>query len=203
MKLKTHPILKELQINENGTEIIFQGNKLNINSYKNKKSNYPSKIVHFRNRTHSVPKLVCETFNGMRDNMDHVIKRRDLNPKNDHYTNLYWGNRGQQGFTKNKMHHKSKLTPAETQEIVERLKNNESQNSIAKVYGVSRSAIYFINKYHLRCKKSIFKRETINAEDNYDKRKAFAKYLGFDSIAAAVEELGKEEFIKQHQEFTF
>lgn len=57
MQFKTHPILEELQLNEDGTIVIYKGKELNVKSYqKQGRDNYPYKVVSFRNKTHRLSK---------------------------------------------------------------------------------------------------------------------------------------------------
>lgn len=198
--MKSHPILNELIMNEDGTQIYFNGNPLDVKSYKAAGRNYSQKIVNFNSQTHTLIKLICETYNGEKPKLGMVVKRRDFNPDNDHYTNLYWAERGGCRTKKTKRVKNSKISENDIEVIIQRIEAGESLNVIAAAYNTSDMSIYRIKKNYILDKKAILKRAIMKAKDPYYKRLAFAKFFGFDSIAQAVDELGKNNFILQSQQ---
>lgn len=196
MKLKTHPILKELQINEDGTQMYWEGKPLKIHEYTNNLNNYPKKIVHIKSGTHTVSKLVCEAWNGMREDLDHIVKRRDLNPNNNHYKNLYWGARGGYRTKKHKRNKQSKIKESEIAEIVEQLNAGVSPSKLARMYNTSTQSIYRI-KWNASNPKMILKNALRKAKDNYYKRLAYARFFGFSDVNEAVSQLGMNTFIRK------
>ena len=199
MKFKTHPIVTDLKINEDGTQLFLKGEPLYPKEYKIKGKHYLKKHVNFNSQTHSFAKLICEAWNGIRPDKEMVVKRRDFNPDNYHYTNLYWAPRGGMRTKKTKRVKTSKISVKDIEVIIERIKAGDSLRVIAAAYNTSDMSIYRIKKQYIIDKKSILKRAIMKARDSYYKRLAFAKYFGFKDINAAVSELGRNQFILQCQ----
>ena len=128
MKTTKHPHL-DLIINEDGSEIIYKGKSLKINEYPYAGRNYTRRIVHFMSYSHSVPKLVCEAWNGMRDSPDLTVHRRDKDPENDHYTNLYWDKRGKVRTARTKRASTSKIKKEEIPDVIDRIASKEPLTS--------------------------------------------------------------------------
>lgn len=198
--MKTHPLLEELQINEDGTQIIWRCQHLDIKSYKRARNNYAQKIVNFNSQTHTVIKLICETYNELKPKPGMVVKRKDFNPDNDHYTNLYWTTRGGSRTKKTSRASSSKISEKDIDVILERIDAGDTLRLIAKDFNTSDMSISRIKKKYRTDKKSILKLAIMKARDPYYKRLAFAKYFGFKSINDAVGSLGKKQFILQSQQ---
>lgn len=99
MAYRYHPEIEGLKVNEDGTEVILNGDPLEVKLIERKsraKSDTP--YVVFFGRAHSVGKLVCEAWNGMADNPRWCASRKDRN-KGYHYTNLEWKPCGKQKRT--------------------------------------------------------------------------------------------------------
>lgn len=137
-----HPILNDLKINEDGTEMYWMGNKLEIKTTY-PKGRIPFRYVQFKSRTHKIPKLVCEAWNGVRDDMDLVVQHKGK-MNNDHFTNLYWGKRGlNPNASRGKL---SKINKKDIPFILARIKNDETLVSIAIDYNTSAMSIYRLKK---------------------------------------------------------
>src|SRR5690606_21897336 len=93
MEFRYHPILEGLSVNEDGTEILMNGESLSIKTYQPKHTRIPVRMVDIGRKKVSVPRLVLETWQGMPENLDCAARRHDER-KGDHYTNLYWGRKG-------------------------------------------------------------------------------------------------------------
>lgn len=198
MELRTHPILKELQVNEDGSVVIYKGKQMEVKTYFAKgRDNYPSKRVCFRNRVHSLARLVCECWNGRAEHIDQKIQRKDFNPLNYHYTNLYWADGNNNRTIKMKRSKSSKIKESDIQDILDRIERNEPLTCIAASYNTSRTSIYRIKKSYLTNKWQIFKRQLIKAHDGHGRRLAYAQYLNFKSIQEAIDTIGRREFIDQ------
>ena len=201
MKTKKHPLL-DLEINEDGTVIIFNGKELTISHYKTTRDNYVFKRVNFMNRTHTVGKLVCEAWNGMRDSMDQQLHRRDLNPNNDHYTNLYWGKRGTFHNARTKRNSMSKIKTDEIPDVIKRIDSGETLKNIGKSYNTSEMSIYRIKRRFLTDQMMRLKDNIRHSHNTHELKTAYAKYLGFDNVGQAIGKLGKDVFFKKADEIS-
>jgi len=195
--MKQHPILSELKVNEDGTNIVWKGQSLDVKNYKIDRNNYPQKFVNFNGQTHTILKLICEAWNGERPEIGMIVKRRDFNPDNYHYTNLYWAHRGGMRTKLTKRIKNSKISENDIEVIIERINAGESLRAIAKTYNTSDMSIYRIKRRYITDKKMILKDAIMRARDGYYKRLAYARYFGFKTIDDAVGTLGQYQFIIQ------
>ena len=142
MELRYHPIIEELLINENGTEIYFK--KVLLRTFENDKTREnPTLKVNFLNRAHSVAKLVCEAWNGLREHSAQRVSKID-NLSDNHYSNLQW----REGSSNGVENFKQKIKPDDIDNIIELLKNNKP-TEIARMYGVHAATIYRIKKKYV------------------------------------------------------
>lgn len=147
MNYRYHPIIEGLKINEDGSEITYMGEKLNLvkmTRTARKKTDHLS--VNFGGRTFSVSRLVCEAWNGLAENIDMYAIRLDNN-KGFHYSNLFWAKRGFNpniNEVKRKRSSRSKIPESEIPIIEERLKKGEVLRSIAEDYKTSEMSIHRI-----------------------------------------------------------
>lgn len=124
-----HPIIEGLKVNEDGTEVILNGEKLFISENYIKVNKSIRKQVNVNNRTITVNRLVCECFHGLSPNRDFSATQID-DKKGYHYTNLYWAKRG---MKINPVRHR-KVSEEDHLEIQQRLKNGEKTKDILKDY---------------------------------------------------------------------
>lgn len=195
MKTIKHPLL-DLIINEDGTVIIWQGKELPILHYNTSRDNYTMKRVNFLNRTHTVGKLVCEAWNGMRERMDQTLRRRDLNPDNDHYTNLYWGAPGGPHNARTKRSSTSKIKADEIKDVISRIDRGETLKNIAKSFNTSDMSICRIKKRYMQDQLMRLKDKVRHCQSTHARKTAYAKYMGFDNVADAIGKLGNDRFDK-------
>ena len=196
MKTTKHPLL-DLEINEDGTVIIYQGKELPILSYKTPRDNYTWKRVNFMGRTHTVGKLVCEAWNGMRESLDQQLCRKDFNPENDHYTNLYWSKRGTLHTARRKRDAKSKIKNTEIPEVIKRIEGGETLNNIAKSYNTSDMSIHRIKKRFMQDQIMMLKDKIRHSHSTHERKQAYAKHLGYGSVGEAIGTLGKDVFFRK------
>lgn len=142
MNYRYHPIIAELRLNEDGTEIYF--NEVLLRSFENDKNRKtPTLKVNFHSRAHSVAKLVCETWNGLRENSALRVSKIDL-LKGNHYSNLEWKEGASNGVGK----FKQKINPSDIDDIIELLEGSKTIREIASIYNVDTATIGRIkNKY--------------------------------------------------------
>jgi hypothetical protein len=91
-KMKQHPIIKQLYCNESGTELTYKGKVLNI-SYTLRNGKKESGTVYINSIKRSVATVICECYNGMREDKSFFPVRKDGNASNNHPKNLSWGKR--------------------------------------------------------------------------------------------------------------
>lgn len=194
---KEHPIIKELFVNEDGSEVIYHGEKLKVRSYGNlKKSNYKQKFVYVVRKLIPLAKLICETFHGMRSDMSLTVQRKDFNPDNYHYENLFWGTRRNQTkkFKRSKI---SKLNEKDVMDIIQRIKNKESMVAIGKSYGVSDTTIYRIKKRYIADPLKVLKEKVQQAKDTNAVHDVCAQHLGYKTKGHAISKMGAYEFSQE------
>lgn len=201
MKTTKHPLL-DLIINEDGSQMWYQGKEIEVKSYKNDRDNYPFKRAAFANRTHSVAKLVCEAWNGLREEMNQVVHRKDKNPLNDHYTNLYWSKRGNIHTARTNWDYRSKVKPAEIPTVVKRLESGETLNRIARSYSTSDMAIHRIKKRWMLDRTLKLKQAVREAKTAHERKTAYANYMGYKTVADAIAEHGAHIFNKKADELS-
>jgi len=196
LKTIQHPVLP-LVINEDGTQMWYNGNLLTIHTYEYKQRyNYPILRVNFANRTHTVEKLVCEAWNGLREEMWQVVKHKDKNPTNNHYTNLYWSRNGGARTARTKRCSSSKIKKEEIPDVVQRIASNEPMTNIAKSYNTSCMSISRIKKRFMQDRLLKLKDAVMQATTPHARQKAYANYLGYKSVADAINAHTKSKFIK-------
>lgn len=140
MDFRYHPIIEKLRINEDGTKIYF--NDILLRSFENDKNREnPTLKVNFINKAHSVAKLVCEAWNGLREHSGQRASKIDIYLGN-HYSNLEW----KEGASNGVGSFKQKLKPSDVAEIIELLKSTKSKTEIARMYNVNWSTISRIKK---------------------------------------------------------
>lgn len=142
MEFRYHPIVEDLKVSEDGTEIYYKGELLKVFENDKTRKN-PTLKVYFNYKTHSVAKLVCEAWNGLREHSGlFVSKINGLH--NYHYTNLEWKmspNNGVKMFNQ-------KLSQTDIDDILNRLKNGEKPKSIGEIYDVDEANIRRLRKKH-------------------------------------------------------
>lgn len=147
-----HPLIEGLKVNEDGSEIIYFGEKLKAVPINRKSRPCDTLLVNFDNRTLSVAKLVCEAWNGLAPNLDFCATRID--PAGGfNYKNLFWAKKGvNPNYDKIKFPRakSSKVPEDRIPEVVERLKKGESLRSIALDFETSDMSISRIKKRYIK-----------------------------------------------------
>lgn len=140
MDFRYHPIIEGLRINENGSEIYFHD--VLLKPFENDKTRKnPTLKVNFINKAHSVAKLICEAWNGLREHSDQRVSK--INDLSDyHYSNLEWKEGSSNGIGQ----FKQKIKPEDLDDIASLIKKNKSNSEIAKMYSVHNATICRIRK---------------------------------------------------------
>lgn len=154
MESRYHPILEGLKVNEDGSEIIYCGEKLRTYKMNRTARNSDTQLVSFNGSTFSVARIVCECWHGMAKTLEYNATRIK-NENGFHYTNLYWAKKGvntnydQIKFPRAKS---SKIPESDIPKIVKRLKKGETLKSIAKDYNTTDMSISRIRKRYVNKK---------------------------------------------------
>lgn len=152
-----------ISVNNDGTEIVYQGATVNQFLVKGKKHRNGNFAVCIENVQIYRSKLVAMGWVPNPNNYPLVL-HNDCITTHDYYRNLSWGTRammvqnlqvqGLIGSSNPKFRGSSKISADEASAIAGRLKNGEFGSSIAKEYGVSEMAITRIKKRYLNETKS-------------------------------------------------
>ena len=149
MEFRNHPVLEGLKVNEDGTEIIYQGKKLEPKTYERQGKSIAMETVGIRYRTVTVIRLVNECWNGECENSDYITKKIDYN-KSNHYSNLCWSKKGVGLSHDNSPNFgtKPKFTEQEYKDLKDEIKDGETITDFLKRKKVSTKAFYTAkNKY--------------------------------------------------------
>jgi hypothetical protein len=139
MEFRNHPIIEGLQVNEDGTEIIFHGERL-VPFENDKSRKNPTLKVNFHSKGHSVTRLVCECWNGLSHHVDQRVSKIDQ--FSNHYSNLEW----KEGSSNGIANFVQKISNSDIQGILDMINLNQTMTEIAKKYNVHVSRISRINK---------------------------------------------------------
>jgi hypothetical protein len=93
MQHRFHPIIENLKINEDGTEILLNGESVRIRVQKLPHQRIERKVVYLGHKTVNTIRLVLEAWQGPAPTGEHAARRIDES-KGDHYSNLTWGKKG-------------------------------------------------------------------------------------------------------------
>jgi hypothetical protein len=149
MEFRHHPVLEGLQVNEDGTEIIYLGKKLEPKNYERKGNSIEMEVVGIKYKVVTVMRLVNECWNGERENADFITKKIDYE-KGNHYSNLCWSKRGV-GISHNNSPEfgaKPKFTEQEFKDLKKEIKPGETITKFLKRKAISTKAFYTAkNKY--------------------------------------------------------
>ncbi|RLZ08567.1 hypothetical protein [Faecalibacter macacae] len=139
-EFRYHPVIDGLKVNEDGTEVLLNGNKLTIKEFYVAETKRVRRNVNFLSRNITITRLVCECFHGLAENKG--LSATLIDPtKGDHYTNIYWAKRG---MKINPIRHR-KVTEENHKEIQERLASGEKMKDIIKDFPFT-NATYCIYK---------------------------------------------------------
>jgi hypothetical protein len=147
MKYRYHPILEDLKVNEDGTDIVYKTKSLDIKIYARANKSVLMKIVNINHKTLTTMRLVCECWHGMPENPELVVKKIDQQ-KGEHYSNLCWSKHGV-GVSHNSksiFNVLPKFTEAQFIELMSELKPKEDITKFLKRKKVSTKAYYSAKK---------------------------------------------------------
>ena len=148
MEFRHHPVLEGLKVNEDGTEIIYLGKKLEPKSYERKSKSIDMLVVNIRYKVITVMRLVNECWNGECENLDYITKKIDYE-KSNHYSNLCWSKKGV-GLSHNnnspKFGTKPKFSESEYLELKKEIYPGEKITEFLKRKKVSTKAFYTAKK---------------------------------------------------------
>jgi hypothetical protein len=148
MEYRYHPIIENLKVSEDGSEILRNGQPVIIASDHPVHMRNPRKIVRFGKKNVTVIRLVCEAWHGISPTGEHAARRVD-EAAGDHYSNLYWGKKGMTlSAAKGVVQPTLKMTPEVYANIKER-SATESIRAILKELDISENRFYQYRKKHV------------------------------------------------------
>jgi hypothetical protein len=148
MEFRYHPIIENLKISEDGSEILMNGSPVTIASDHPAHMRNPRKLVRFGKKNVTIIRLVCEAWHGIAPTGEHAARRVD-EAKGDHYSNLFWGKKGMTlSSAKGVVQPTLKMTPEVYAEILEQSKT-QSVKAILKEMDISENRFYQYRKKHV------------------------------------------------------
>ncbi len=152
-----------LHINQDGTIIIYNHKHVNTHLIKQKRHTHGFLAVSIKNKSHYVHKLVAEAWvHNPKPISWKTVLHKDGNSLNNHMNNLEWSSKSNAAAISNKKQSQdytyrgsSSISYKDVQDIIERLKKQETLKSIAKDYGVSDMSISRIRKRYLHESKRV------------------------------------------------
>ena len=164
--VKVMGIPKPVRINEDGTEVWYDGHKLKISLAKSNGHRHGFYQCSINNKNTYTHKLVALAFVlNERPIVYKMVLHKDCNSLNNHYKNLEWGDRtklmenlkaaglaGANRLTDPNYRGSSKISVEEAISIAKRLDSGEYANVICKEFGVSEMSINRIRKRYCETK---------------------------------------------------
>lgn len=148
MEFRYHPIIENLKISEDGSEILMNGSPVTIASDHPEHMRNPRKLVRFGKKNVTIIRLVCEAWHGIAPTGEHAARRVD-EAKGDHYSNLFWGKKGMTlSSAKGVVQPTLKMTPEVYANVMNRSKK-ESIRAILKELDISGNRFYQYRKKHV------------------------------------------------------
>lgn len=148
MEFRYHPIIENLKISEDGSEILMNGSPVTIASDHPAHMRNPRKLVRFGKKNVTIIRLVCEAWHGIAPTGEHAARRVD-EEKGDHYSNLFWGKKGMTlSSAKGVVQPTVKMTPEVYANVMNRSKK-ESIKAILKELDISENRFYQYRKKHV------------------------------------------------------
>lgn len=150
MDFRYHPIIEGLKVNEDGTEILLNGNRLNIYHQKHGLTKKGRKVVQLNQKTVTTTRLTLEAWIGVKPTGE-MTARRVEEDGGDHYSNLYWG---KTGSTKSNQKNNpaiaaKRIMTREVFDDIEKRKSNESVKDICAEYGCH-STNYYKSPFYVK-----------------------------------------------------
>jgi hypothetical protein len=144
-QFRYHPILENLKINEDGSEILFNGQPMNIINQKLPHARNERKVIYLGKKGVNTIRLVCEAWHGISPTGEHAARRVDES-KGDHYSNLFWGKKGMTlSSAKGVVQPTLKMTQEVYANIMKRSKT-ETIRAILKELDISENRFYQYRK---------------------------------------------------------
>lgn len=148
MEFRYHPIIENVKVSEDGSEILRNGEPMIIASDHPTHMRNPRKLVRFGKKNVTVIRLVCEAWHGIAPTGEHAARRVD-EEKGDHYSNLFWGKKGMTlSSAKGVVQPTVKMTPEVYANVMNRSKK-ESIRAILKELDISENRFYQYRKKHV------------------------------------------------------
>lgn len=149
MEYRYHPIIENLKVGEDGSIILLNGEPMTIASDHPAHMRNPRKLVRFGKKNVTLIRLVCEAWHGIAPTGEHAARRVD-EAAGDHYSNLYWGKKGNTiSSAKGVPKPTRKMTTEVYNDIVARAKLL-SVKKVLKELGISEMTFYRYRKKYVK-----------------------------------------------------
>lgn len=132
-EFRYHPEIKGLKVNEDGSEILMNDSLVVLK--ERNRGKHPFRFFYYKDHQIGLAKLVLECWQGLAAEPKLTAKHIDGDYTNYFHENLRWGTSG--GNSK----FPPKLNEDQKKEILEMIENKIDVSLIAKMYGVSKTAI--------------------------------------------------------------
>lgn len=158
-KIKLKGVVEPVEVNEDGSIIIYKGKQLSTFLIKSTNGPHAYKACHIRKKNFYVHRIVAEAYvYNPKPVSNKFVMHLSADISNNHYTNLKWGD-GKDLHKKNKAiglagtpahRNGSPISYEEALKIAKRLDKGEIAKEICKEYGVSEMSIVRIRKRYCK-----------------------------------------------------
>lgn len=150
MQFRYHPVIENLKVNEDGSQLLLGDKELRIYADKLPHMKRERRVVSLCGKMVNTIRLVCECWHGSAPTGEHAARRID-ETKGDHYSNLAWGKKGMTisaAKTNDWNNRGMSMTPKLFAKIQKRIEN-EKVTVVLKELKVSQTTYYNYRKKHV------------------------------------------------------
>lgn len=150
-EFRYHPIIDGLKVNEDGTEILLNGEQLKIYVQEHGTTKKGRKVVALNGKTVTTTRLTLEAWQGVKATGEMAARRVKENG-GDHYSNLCWGKVGSTDTNQIENSYRNNIQRKMTKEVFDEIANRlpkQTIKSICKKHGVSPSQ-YSLSKWYVK-----------------------------------------------------
>jgi hypothetical protein len=149
MEYRYHPIIENLKVSEDGSIILKNGQPAVIIIDKLPHARTTRKLVGFGLKKVTVTRLVCEAWHGIAPTGEHAARKVDQSA-GDHYSNLYWGKKGNTISSAKGVPKPTRKMTAEVYANIVKRSKTETVRAILKELDISENRFYQYRKKHVK-----------------------------------------------------